>query len=333
VVCSYGYRLDDEEGNGGGYPSCVCRVRGQAVDGVPFMEIRDAVPTHYKNKRLPWAPINITATGDWQYGSAGCDIPKLKDYIQEALANDSYFGFMGDAHDVMSPSNRRKYQNAGFYDNATDWYENKMMEDIEYLYEDVLKSTKGRWLWWLEGHHFWEFSDGSTTDTELCRRLEAPFVGTCGFLRATFHQENSSGKGGKSLNCDIWCHHGAGGGTTVGAVLNKLERVAGSFSADLYFQGHANRLGAVPKPLLELGGSGRNLYLKNRDRYLVATGAFDKGYTVGSTAGRTGRPRGGYVEQGMMLPTGLGAPMVTVGPVIKKSEGVERTELSIRVTV
>jgi hypothetical protein len=34
-----------------------------------------------------------------------------------------------------------------------------------------------------------------------------------------------------------------------------------------------------------------------------------------------------------MLPTGLGAPMVTVGPVIKKSEGVERTELSIRVTV
>jgi hypothetical protein len=182
------------------------------------MEVRDALPSHYKNRRLPWEPINIVPLGDLQYGSEGCDLPKLKDYIQEGLDKNAYFGFMGDAHDVMSPSNRRKYQNAGFYDNATDWYENKMMEDIEYLYEDVLKPTRGRWLWWLEGHHFWEFSDGSTTDTELCRRLEAPFVGTCGFLRATFHQEPPSGKGGKSLNCDIWCHHGAGGGTTVGAV-------------------------------------------------------------------------------------------------------------------
>lgn len=266
--------------------------------------------------------------GDCQYGSSGCDIPKLKDYIAEALHQDAYFGFMGDMHDVMSPSNRRRLASAALYDNTRDWMERKMQEDIEYLYEDVLKPTKGRWLWWLEGHHFWEFSDGTTTDTELCRRLGAPFVGTCGFMRLRFVDERE-GRNVHSQTLDIWAHHGTGGGTTVGAILNKLERVAGSFSADLYFMGHANRLGAVPKPLLELGGSGGNLYLKNRDRYLVATGAFDRGYQVGSRDGLTRRPRGGYVEQRAMLPTGLGAPLVTVTPKMNR----QVAELEIRVTV
>lgn len=298
------------------------------------MEILEARPEYLKSSRIPWKPINIMPLGDVQYASDGTDIPKLKDYIAEGLRHDAWFGGMGDFHDVMSPSNRKKLASAAFYDNVTEWMERKMEEDIEYLYEDVLKPTTGRWLWWLEGHHLLEFTDGTTTDTRLCQKLAAPFVGTCGFLRLQFVKEPASERQKPAVtSCDIWCHHGTGGGSTVGAVLNKLERVAGSFDANLYFMGHANRLGAVPKPLLQLGGGGkqRALYLKSNTRYLVATGAFDQGYKVGSTAGRTGRPRGGYVEQGMMLPTGLGAAMVTVEPRINSTAGY--TELKIRVTV
>lgn len=116
-------------------------------------------------------------------------------------------------------------------------------------------------------------------------------------------------------------------------MLNKLERVAGSFNADLYFMGHANRLSAAPKPFLELNGRGDSLHLRSRDRYLVATGAFDKGYTVGSTDGLTRRPRGGYVEQAMMLPTGLGAAHVTVTPSRHMRNGMDFNELNIRVSV
>ena len=267
------------------------------------------------------------ALGDIQFGSEGCDIPKLKDYIAEGLSQDCWFGFMGDAVDAISPSGRRKLANSGLYDTTMGWIEEKAQEDVEKMAE-ILAPTKDRWAWWLEGHHLFEFSDGTTTDTQLCQRLGAPFVGTCGFMRLRFVEEKD-GRNVHSQTCDIWAHHGTGGGSTVGAILNRLERVAGSFSADLYFMGHANRLGAAPKPLLELGGSGANLYLKNRDRYLVATGAFDRGYQVGSRAGRTQRPRGGYVEQGAMLPTGLGCPIVEVTPVMQGNVA----SLKIRVTV
>lgn len=285
---------------------------------------------------LPWKPIRIMPLGDIQYGSAGCDIGKLKDYISEGLAADAWFLGMGDFHDVMSPSNRRKMANAALYDNAIDWMENKMMEDIGYLYEDVLKPTRGRWIGWLEGHHLWEFTDGSTTDTELARMVGAPFLGTCGFISLEFQGKR------ETVNCDIWCHHGSGGGSTVGAVINKLERVAGSFDADIYLMGHANRLTAAPKPFLGLGKDGDQMFLKNKERYLVATGAFDRGYTVGSRANKTGRPRGGYVEQGMMLPTGMGASLIEVTPVMGEQAGwvsgdkygtVTFPELRIRVTV
>lgn len=299
------------------------------------MQILDPTPKSVANHRFGWEPLKIVALGDVQYGSAGCDIPRLKDEIAKGLDEGAYFGFMGDAHDVMSPSNRRKYANANFYDNTNDWMEQKMAEDIDKLYDDVFKPTVGRWLWWLEGHHFWEFSDGTTTDTRLCNKLGAPFVGTCGFMRVRFvDTDEATGRNKNSHTLDIWAHHGAGGGTTVGAILNKLERVAGSFSADLYFMGHANRLGAVPKPLLELGGTGSNLYLKSRDRYLVATGAFDRGYQENSTAGLTGRPRGGYVEQGAMLPTGLGCPLVSVTPkVVSRGRAAKHSELDIKVTI
>ena len=302
------------------------------------MELIDATPQYHRAKRLPWGLIRIMPLGDIQYGSAGCDLPKLKDYIAEGIRNDVYFGGMGDIHDVLSPSNRRKLVGAGFYDNASDWYEAKMQEDIEFLYEDIFKPTKGRWLWWLEGHHFWEFTDGTTTDTQLCAKLDAPFVGTCGFMKLTFIKQAENGTRSMSTSCDIWTHHGAGGTSSPGGVLTKLAKIAGGFDADLYFMGHANRLEASPFSRLEIGGLGGNLYLKNRSRRLVATGAFDKGYALGSTAGRTKRPRGGYVEQAMMIPTELGAATVSVEPVVKNTvtitgQRVNHTALEIRATV
>jgi hypothetical protein len=276
--------------------------------------------------------------GDVQYGSEGCDIPKLKDYIAEALDEGAFFLGMGDFHDVLSPSNRQRLKSAALYDNASNWLERKMEEDILFLYEDVLKPTQGRWLGMLEGHHFWEFTDGTTTDTRLCSMLDAPFLGTCGFMRMTFVKEKGNGERALSTSCDIWAHHGSRGGGSVGTILRQLDAISGSFTADLYFMGHANRLEASPKALLELGGSNGNIYLKNRDRYLVATGAFDKGYMVGSKDGMTGRPRGGYVEQGAMRPTSMGSAMVKITPVIKNVSAlgqrrINHTELEIRVTI
>jgi hypothetical protein len=268
-------------------------------------------------KRLPWDKLKLCFLGDVQYGSEGCNVPLLRKVIDEALEQDAWFAGMGDMHDFLSPSNRKKLMSSGLYDTAERLIEEWAMKHVEEL-KEILRPTKGRWIGMVEGHHFYEFTDGSTTDTELCRFLESPFLGTTGMVRLQFVKQygDAAKTRAQVTSCDIWMHHGSGGGSTAGAPLNTLEKKAASFHADIYAMGHQSKLGTTKVPYLELTGGGKRgkLKVRNKTKTLVATGSFLEGYCVGSTAGRTGRARGGYVEQRMLTPTTLGAPLVTVTP-------------------
>src|SRR3990167_8343006 len=103
---------------------------------------------------------------------------------------------------------------AGLYDTAERLIEEWAMQHVEEL-KEIMRPTKGRWIGMVEGHHFYEFSDGSTTDTELCRFLEAPFLGTTGMVRLQFVKQygDASKSHPVTTTCDIWMHHGSGGGS------------------------------------------------------------------------------------------------------------------------
>ncbi len=164
----------------------------------------------------------------------------------------------------------------------------------------------------LTGHHTWVFGDKTTTDSRLAQALEAPLLGHCGVVILRFHHGGSHGSG--PIQAKIWAHHGAGSGVTSAAPLNRLEHTIKMFYADVYLIGHHHKMAASKIPWIDysVGPSGKIVDM-SRNRYLVATGSFLKGYEVGSRD-PMGFPAGGYVERKMLPPVALGGPLVMIRP-------------------
>lgn len=257
---------------------------------------------------LPWESIQIMAVGDFQMGSAGFDAERLAKHLKWGVDHGVKFYGTGDYLDFLSPSNRRALRNAGLYDTALDlieeWNEKHMRE-----LADVMKPTTGMWLGMHEGHHYYEFFDGTTTDTRLCNLLKAPFLGTAAITRIPFRDP----KNRKRVDCHIWGHHGEGSGSA--NPIHRLLSVAPGFpQIDIFVQGHNTQLMARSLDTLEVYGKPGHLKLRNRTQLFVAAGGFMRGYEANSKQGKVGRAQGSYVEKAMMRPSALGGPLITVTP-------------------
>lgn len=275
--------------------------------------------------RIPWKqadrkPVIVAPIGDIQW--AGKNGPTAKDALKRHLDRCQELGAwyigMGDYIDFASPSNRRRLKAAALYDTAEDVIDDKALDLVQELYQDFLKPTKGRWLGLLHGHHWHHLKTGETTDQRLCQLLDARFLGTSAFVRLQFVLCGT----GRS-NVVLWAHHGCGGGMRAGAPLNKLEDMASAFDADVYLMGHTTKQPTVPVERVVPRWHGHGAPdLIHRRLQLVNTGGFSKGYAQGSKQGQV--PMGGYVEQRMLKPASLGAPIIRIVPGVVESGGDRR---------
>lgn len=290
-------------------------------------------PQTMKSKMLPWLDeVMIVPVGDVQYGSQACDVPRFRRHIEWAAKQpNAYFIGMGDYVDFGSPSNRGRLramiEKGDLYDTVEDGLDGFAQEGLEEL-QDILAPTKGRWLGLVEGHHFWPFSDGTTTDTRLCQFLGAPFLGTCGLVNVRFKAPEGT-RAHKPPGFTIWAHHGRGSGATQAAPLNKLERMAAHWDGvDVFLMAHHHKKVATKVQRLAPRWGLRNHELKHKNVILACTGGFLRGYMAGSKRGNT--PRGGYVEAGMMTPVALGGVVILARPRWETS-GLARVDLDISV--
>lgn len=265
-------------------------------------------------------PVVVAPLGDIQWagvrGPTAKDI--LKEHIARCLEENAWFLGMGDYIDFMSPSNRQRFKAAALYDTAEDVVDDKALDLTLELYQEFLAPTKGRWLGMLHGHHFTWLKTGDTTDQRLCQLLGTRFLGTQAYLRLQFCIPGSSTRG----NVTIWAHHGCGGGQKAGAPLGKIEDQAASFpGADIYVMGHTTKSPVAPIEQIYPRWHGHGAPdLIHKRVYLVNSGGFAKGHAKGAMQGRV--PMGGYVEQGMMRPASLGAPLIRIEPNRTKQLGV-----------
>ena len=276
-----------------------------------------------KSLFLPLQETIIMPIGDVQYAGGGvndaCDLNRLQRHLEWGMKRGAYFLGMGDYIDVASPSNRDAVRHAKMYDSLQDALEEINEQYLE-KFKSVLKGTEGRWLGLLEGHHFWEFADGATTDTRLCQALKAPFLGDCAFVRLVF---KSNGK--QRTGCTIWCHHGVGSGKLAGAPLNSLEHIIKAFEADIYLMGHMHKKVAAPMNRVYVNWDEDPPRMRHRNVIIGCTGGFLCGYLQGSK--RAGRAQGTYVEQKMLNPTALGGLVVYVRP--RNTHGRYGVDLSV----
>jgi len=266
-------------------------------------------------------PMLLMPVGDiqWIGNPKGVALKMLQRHIEWGVAHNAYFIGMGDYIDTFSPSNRQRLNSAALYDSALEHLDNAAEALVEDIFQKALAPSKGRWLGLLEGHHYHKFRDGTTTDQLLADKLGAPFLGTSAYVRLLFQRSGPKGTRGSVL---IWCHHGVGGGITVGAPLNKLAHVVRGFEADIYLMGHFTSKDGKPldriEPVYPHKAPPR---LVHRTKLMVCTGGFMKSYVPNSMDGRT--PRGNYVEQKMLMPASLGGPLVRISPRWRQEDGAE----------
>jgi len=207
-----------------------------------------------------------------------------------------------------SPSNRGALkaliEQGQLYDTAQDIINNAAQQHLEGATK-FLAPTKDQWLGMVSGHHFWTWEDGQTSDTKLAQELGSPFLGTCGIVRIRFE--------GTDLSLQIWVHHGRGSGVTQAAPINKLERLASHWeNIDIFLMAHHHKQIMAKIVKLRAKYGRRTARLVEREVSLVGTGGFLRGYVEGSRS-KVG-PRATYVEEGMLNPLPLGAPVFSITP-------------------
>ncbi len=287
------------------------------------MEILEYSPQGQTRHTFDFKTLNIMPLGDIQAGPEESDLDLLRKNVKRGLEADAYFIGMGDYLDVASPSNRKIIAGSGLYDSVTKMMDDRMREEEEMLLR-ILEPTKGRWLGMLTGHHWWLYQDGTTSDTNLCRALETTHLGTCAMMRLKFRDAN-----GHAMDCVIWAHHGVGAGASATAPITKLEKVMNWAEADIYLMGHQHKRVGASQPRFYIS-EGKTPVLIAREKKLIGTGSYLKGYMQGSKKG--GIAAGGYVEEAMMTPVALGSPLISITPQRLVRGDVEITDLEITVT-
>ena len=254
-------------------------------------------------------PLIIMPFADIQYGAQGCNKELLKEFVEKGMDLGAWFLSLGDTVDVASPGQRARLASLNLYDSTREFMDDQADKNVKGAM-GILGPTKGHWLGMLRGHHYWPYSDGTTSDTRLANALNAKFLGDCAAILIRL----GLGRPGHRhyRTCKIWTHHGMGGGQTAGAPLNRLEHVLKVFTADIYLMAHQHKLAATKVPQVDYEIVGKNrIRMTNRDRILACVGSFLKGYEHGSTD-PSGNPAGSYVEKGMLTPTTLGCPTIYI---------------------
>ena len=285
------------------------------------MELHQVTPK-LKTISLPREEALIMPIGDVQVGDPRCDEERFKKHIKWGVEHGAYFLGMGEFVDIASPSNRDKYKGSRFYDSFRHMADEAAEEHIRRVL-DLMDGSQGRWLGVLEGHHFWEFEDGSTTDMRIARELGCPFLGNCAIVRLEFDNASSHLR---RAGVDIWAHHGVGSGRKVTSPILLLLDVLSYWEADIYLMGHQHKIIATPIDRL-YPVWGKNPRLQHKTKILACTGSFLRGYEVGSTRVGTKKPEGTYIEKQMLNPASLGGILLKVRP--RVSEGFVNLDLGV----
>ncbi len=284
------------------------------------MEQHDLTIDSEGRQELPApAPFTLAFFADIQYGATGCDLDKLEKYIEQAMSFPHVHCLgVGDLVDRNSPSNRTGLQLARvgtpFYDSTIRALDKAGTDDIDAM-KQILAPTRGlcdvcgnnKWLGIHEGHHFYQFHDGTTTDTRIAEWLGCPMLGHTAVTFLDFVDQHKH-KG----TFRIVSRHGEGGANSEATVIRKLEAMATDFVADLYVTGHYHMRFAFDRPRIDWLDTTRHHSMIDRTYYMVSAGSYLRGYVVGNRL--EGRPQGTYVERKGLRPRSLGSLFIEIQP-------------------
>lgn len=259
-------------------------------------------------------PITIIPFGDVHRDSPLCHAQMWKEFCHDNKdRKNTYYLGMGDYLDGCSTSERGAFNFHALHDATHTNLDRAAEERVESFAEEI-SFMRGKIIGILNGNHYWEYRDGTTTDHHLARLLETNFLGVSSFIRLTFRRDRY-----KAVCIDLWVHHGAGGGATPGASINRLDKMRTAAVADIYLMGHNHKKQIAKESILCLskGGSG-SVHLENKTCILGRTGSFLKGYEPDASS---------YIADGAHGPCDLGVIKIIATPRRSRSSNIGRERL------
>lgn len=248
-------------------------------------------------------PFSIVFFGDvHQFSPHHCDDTWNKFKAQYRKRKNTYFIGMGDYTDLLSTSERWADDCANFHTSTQQtkwvWYE-KMVDK----FTNELEFMRGNILGLVEGNHYMQFKDRTTSTQRMCRSLDCNYLGECAALSVPV----VCGKHFKR-NLQIAVHHGRGSGRSAGSGFNTVEQMSRTFEGfDLYAMGDNHQRGGIPIQTLRMvETSSRPLpRIESHKILLLRTGAFLRSYIHGQSS---------YVVDALMPPSNLGWVEVRITP-------------------
>lgn len=267
-------------------------------------------------------PVYIIPFGDVHRNAPLCHEGKWLEFLGWASKKPNcYFLGMGDYDDLASTTERIILSNKSLHDSSRQTLEDtytmltkKIIKEISFM--------KGRIIGLMEGNHFGEFIDNTTTTQMMCRELCCKYLGVSAFIKISLRYTAENKQKPQGHYIDIWAHHGKGAARLIGGSLNKVQQMAEAAEADIYLMGHDHKKSIGMMSRLRLSNSRKNVHLTSRKQVFARTGSFLRGYVDGKPS---------YVAWGAMNPTDLGVIKLELTPKRsgKKVDGVKVDERHI----
>lgn len=246
-------------------------------------------------------PIYLIPFGDIHRFSQMCHVERWKEFLDWAKKKPRcLFLGMGDYDDIGSSSERKILLDTNLHDSTTKSLEKLYSTRTDALIKEI-GFMDGSLIGLMEGNHYGQYGDGTTTTQRMCQALSTKYLGVSTFIRLSFCS------GYKRASIDIWAHHGKGAARLVGGSINRVQQMGEAAQADIYIMGHDHKKGAVPSSKLYLthGGTPNRLALHHRKQLYIRSGSFLKGYEENEAS---------YVADGAMNPTDLGVVKIEMTP-------------------
>lgn len=227
-------------------------------------------------------PIFIQPFGDVHRYSPNCSEEKwlafLKWAEKEHTSNTYYIG-MGDYDDAGSTSERKILTSKDLHEQTRATLDKRCGYIPMENFAKEIDFMRGNLIGLIEGNHFWQFEDGTTSTQLLAEKLDCEWLGGIAYIRLSIKM-----KEGKKINTciDIVAAHGKAGGQLIGTSLNQVEKLREVFpQADIYLFGHDHHKGAWSVSVLTINDSNGSLTVHQERQWFGRTGSFLRGYVDG----------------------------------------------------
>jgi hypothetical protein len=265
-------------------------------------------------------PIYLIPFGDIHRHSPLCHEEKWVEFLTWAKTKrNAYFLGMGDYDDMASASERDILSNRHLHEATKDTLETLYKKFTDKLVKE-LSFMDGRLIGLLEGNHYAEFQNGTTSTQRMCEALNCPYLGCNAFVRISF---TLSGRNTRQC-IDVFAHHGLGAARFSGGSIKRVEDMQNVAQADIYLMGHDHRKSVATKSILQLKDGGGDVRLSHQKIIIGRTGSFLRGYVPGAKS---------YVADRNLVPSDLGVIKIEMTPRRKSENGRDHEWIDLHASV